>query len=162
MMISEFDHLDKTEKARLLRQVCGSTNWINKMIEAPPAEDLVDMMEIAEEQWYACKQDDWLEAFTHHPKIGGLSSLRNQFTESEQASAQNASEAILQQLAAANEAYEKKFGYIFIISATGKSAEEVLTQLNTRLQNNPDTEINNAMDEQLKIIKLRIEKLFTT
>jgi OHCU decarboxylase len=162
MMISEFDHLNRAEKANLLQQCCGSTTWINKMIEAPPAEDLVDILEIAEEQWYACKQEDWLEAFSHHPRIGDQEGLRNKITESEQVFVQNASEQTLQQLAAANAAYEQKFGHIFIISATGKSAEEILTQLNTRLQNNADTEINNAMEEQLKIIKLHIEKLFTT
>lgn len=168
MTIAGFDHLDAAQKRSLLQQCCGSANWVNKMIAALPAEDLVDMLEIAEEQWYACSQKDWLEAFAHHPKIGDLQSLKEKYkgtaawAEAEQASVKQASENTLHELAEANKQYEEKFGYIFIICATGKPAEEMLVQLKSRLQNNPDVELNIAMEEQLKITKLRIEKLFTT
>jgi len=162
MTIAEFDHLDITEKRALLHSCCGSTTWVNKMLTALPAEDLVDLLEIAEEQWYSCHEPDWQEAFSHHPKIGDIQTLREKFaaTESEQASVKEASEQTLQQLAANNQAYEQRFGFIFIVCATGKSAEEMLQLLQQRLYNNPEVEIQIAMEEQLKITKLRLEKLF--
>lgn len=166
MTIAEFDHLDVEEKKKLLHACCGSTAWVNNMISALPAEDLVDLLEIAEEQWYACHEADWREAFTHHPKIGDINSLKEKFAgtaqwaEGEQSSVKQASEQTLQQLAAGNQTYEQRFGYIFIVCATGKSADEMLQLLNQRLYNNPDVEIQIAMEEQLKITKLRLEKLF--
>jgi 2-oxo-4-hydroxy-4-carboxy-5-ureidoimidazoline decarboxylase len=168
MTIAEFDHLDLEEKKTLLHTCCGSNTWVNNMLAAPPAEDLVDLLEIAEEQWYACHESDWREAFSQHPKIGDVDSLREKFAataqwaEGEQASVKQASEQTLEQLAEGNEAYEQKFGYIFIVCATGKSADEMLQLLNQRLYNNPEVEIQIAMEEQLKITKLRLEKLFGT
>ena len=166
MTIAEFDHLSAEEKRPLLHQCCGSTSWVNNMLTALPAEDLVDLLEIAEEQWYACHEPDWREAFTHHPKIGNIDTLKEKFAstahfaQGEQSSVQQASEQTLQQLAEANQTYESRFGYIFIVCATGKSADEMLQLLHLRLYNNPEVEIQIAMEEQLKITKLRLEKLF--
>jgi 2-oxo-4-hydroxy-4-carboxy-5-ureidoimidazoline decarboxylase len=166
MTISEFDQLDIDNKKALLRQCCGAENWVNKVIAALPAEDLIDLQEIAEEQWYACTEQDWREAFTHHPKIGDLDSLREKYaatghwTEGEQASVKQATEQTLRRLAEGNTAYEAKFGYIFIVCATGKTADEMLSMLNQRLHNSAEAEIQIAMEEQLKITKLRLEKLF--
>ena len=166
MTIAEFDHLDAKQKKTILHQCCGSANWVNKMLEALPAEDLVDLLEIAEEQWYACQEQDWREAFSHHPKIGDIESLKEKFAatahwaEGEQAAVQEASQQTLQELAAGNQAYEQRFGYIFIVCATGKSAGEMLQLLNLRLYNNPEEEMQIAMEEQNKITKLRLEKLF--
>ena len=131
----------------------------------PPAEDLIDLFEDAEEKWYECNEEDWKEAFRHHPRIGDMETLRkkfqsDQFAGEEQSAVVGASERTLALLAEANEQYEKKFGYIFIVFATGKSADEMLQILNTRLQNTPEKEIKIAMDEQNKITKLRLEKIF--
>jgi 2-oxo-4-hydroxy-4-carboxy-5-ureidoimidazoline decarboxylase len=166
MTIAEFDHFDVEEKKKLLLSCCGSTTWVNKMLAALPVEDLVDLLEIAEEQWYACHEADWREAFSQHPQIGDLESLKEKFSgtaqwaEGEQASVKQASEQTLEQLAEGNQVYKERFGYIFIVNATGKSADEMLNILNQRLYNNPDVEIQIAMEEQLKITKLRLEKLF--
>lgn len=164
MTIAEFDHLEITEKKALLHSCCGSNTWVNNVLAALPAEDLVDLLEIAEEQWYLCHEADWKEAFTHHPKIGDIETLRKKFaaTESEQEAVLGASEQTLQQLADSNQAYEQRFGYIFIVCATGKSANEMLQLLQQRSYNNPEVEIDIAMEEQLKITQLRLEKLFTT
>jgi 2-oxo-4-hydroxy-4-carboxy-5-ureidoimidazoline decarboxylase len=160
MTIAEFDHLDIAEKKALLHSCCGSAAWVNNMLAAMPAEDLVDLLEIAEEQWYLCHEPDWREAFSHHPRIGDLQSLKEKFAEGEQASVKEASEQTLQQLANGNQAYEQRFGFIFIVCATGKSADEMLQLLQQRLYNNAEVEIQIAMEEQLKITKLRLEKLF--
>jgi len=130
-----------------------------------PAEDLVEVLEDAEEQWFLCSEADWKEAFAHHPKIGNIDSFKKQFaatvewTAGEQSGINTASQQTIEALAEANKKYEEKFGYIFIVCATGKSAEEMLTILETRLQNSPEVEIEIAADEQNKITKLRIEKL---
>jgi 2-oxo-4-hydroxy-4-carboxy-5-ureidoimidazoline decarboxylase len=166
MTIAEFDHFDVEEKKKLLQSCCGSTTWVNNMLAALPAEDLVDLLEMAEEQWYACHETDWREAFSHHPQIGDIDSLKEKFAgtaqwaEGEQSSIKQASEQTLEQLAEGNQVYKERFGYIFIVFATGKSAEEMLHLLNQRLYNNPDVEIQIAMEEQLKITKQRLEKLF--
>lgn len=166
MTIAEYDHLDAAHKKHLLFQCCGSTAWVTKMLQAPPVEDLVDLLETAEENWYSCTQQDWSKAFEHHPKIGDLNSLQKKFATtahfaaSEQSGVETAGDDILQQLANGNTEYENKFGHIFIVCATGKSANEMLSLLKTRLPNTPEEEIKIAADEQLKITKLRLQKLF--
>lgn len=165
MTIAAFDRLEKEDKKVLLLQCCGSPAWADKMLKMPPAEDLIDLFEDAEEKWYECNEDDWKEAFSHHPKIGDMETLRKKFSSDEfagdeQSAIKYASEKSLTLLAEGNNRYEEKFGYIFIVCATGKSADEILEILNARLQNIPEEEIKNAMDEQNKIIKLRLEKIF--
>ena len=123
-------------------------------------------MESAEEKWDECNEAGWLEAFEHHPKIGNINSLpgtsaaTKEWAENEQSGVTRAHDETLRELARENEAYRDKFGFIFIICATGKSAEEMLTQLKGRMNNNLEEEIKIAAAEQLKITKLRIEKLF--
>lgn len=165
MTIAEFDHLDIDIKRNFLYQCCGCNRWVEKVLTALPAEDLVDLMEIAEEEWYKCTEADWREAFTQHPKIGDMQSLKTKFSTAhlaanEQVSVNQASEQVLQELADFNKIYEEKFGYIFIVFATGKSADEMLSLLKARLNNAPGEEINIAMEEQNKITKLRLEKIF--
>lgn len=167
MTIAEFDHLASEKKKELLLQCCGSSLWVNKMLNALPVEDLVDLLETAEEKFYQCNVKDWKEAFEHHPKIGDINSLKEKFASTkelamnEQSAVNDADEITLQQLADANKEYEQKFGFIFIVCATGKTAKEMLDVLQSRLHNTGENEIKNAAEEQLKITKLRLEKLFT-
>ncbi len=166
MTIGDFDYLPVEYKRELLEKCCGSEEWIDKMIAAPPAEDLFTLLKTAEEKWNECSERDWLEAFEHHPKIGDVSSLKKKFAHTaalasnEQSGVNTASEKNLQELVKGNDEYEKKFGYIFIVCATGKSAEEMLAILKSRLLNNPEDEIKIAAEEQNKITKLRLEKMF--
>jgi 2-oxo-4-hydroxy-4-carboxy-5-ureidoimidazoline decarboxylase len=130
-----------------------------------PADDMVEILEDAEEQWWKCSEADWKEAFAHHPKIGDVESLKKKFAATaqwasgEQSGVTTASQQTIEALAEGNRDYEEKFGYIFIVCATGKSAEEMLEILQSRLPNSPEDEIQIAADEQNKITKLRIEKL---
>jgi 2-oxo-4-hydroxy-4-carboxy-5-ureidoimidazoline decarboxylase len=165
MTIAEFDRLDTETKKELLFRCCSSTAWVEKMLSLPPVEDLVDLFENAEECWYALTEKDWKEAFSNHPKIGDVESLKrkfaaDQFAGGEQSGIIGASDQTLNALAEGNKAYEEKFGYIFIVSAAGKSAIEMLGILTARLRNKPETEITISMDEQNKITRLRLEKLF--
>jgi 2-oxo-4-hydroxy-4-carboxy-5-ureidoimidazoline decarboxylase len=166
MTIAEFDHLPEDKKIELLLQCCGSRKWVNNMLPVFPVEDLVELLEAAEEKWYQCSEADWKEAFTHHPKIGDINSLKEKFDKTaewaagEQSGVNNANEKTLLQLSNANEEYQNKFGFIFIICATGLSAENMLSDMEMRLHHNEKEELNTAAAEQLKITKLRLEKLF--
>ena len=106
-----------------------------------------------------------MEAFAHHPKIGDLKGLEEKFASTkawagaEQAGVQQAGKQIVEEMAKLNEDYEKKFGFIFIVCATGKTAEEMLALLQSRLPNNYKEELRIAMMEQNKITRLRLHKL---
>jgi 2-oxo-4-hydroxy-4-carboxy-5-ureidoimidazoline decarboxylase len=136
------------------------------MLTVFPVEDLVELLEAAEEKWYKCTEEDWKEAFEHHPQIGDINSLKERFANTagwaaaEQAGVNDSSDEVLQNLAEGNKLYQNKFGNIFIINATGKSAKEILSSIELRLPNTAEEEIKIAAEEQLKITKLRLEKLF--
>lgn len=165
MTLHQLNQLPKEQLKEELFKCCGSTAWVNKMVPFFPADDMVEVLEDAEGQWYQCSQQDWLEAFTHHPKIGDVESLKKKFASTatwaanEQSGAAEASQEIIAALAKGNTDYENKFGFIFIVCATGKSANEMLQLLQDRLTNNTSEEIKIAADEQNKITKLRLEKL---
>ena len=165
MTLHDLNTLPKQQLKEELTKCCGSSAWVNKMLPFFPADDLVELLEDAEEQWWKCNEDDWKEAFTHHPKIGDIESLKKKFastaqwTSGEQSGVNTASQQTIESLAEGNKRYEAKFGYIFIVCATGKSAGEMLAILQERLKNDPKDEIEIAADEQNKITKLRLEKL---
>ena len=165
MTLHELNILPKEQLKEELFKCCGSKTWVEKMLPFFPADDMVELLNDAEDQWYECSQEDWLEAFTHHPKIGDVESLKKKFASTaqwagnEQGAVKEASEETLKALAKGNEEYEKKFGFIFIVCATGKSAGEMLMLLDSRLPNTREQEISIAMEEQNKITLLRLQKL---
>ena len=124
-------------------------------------------MTAAERIWWSLGEQDWLEAFSAHPQIGGRQAQNTQdaqardWSEEEQAGVRGIDESTLDELAEANRAYEEKFGYIFIVCATGKTAAEMLALLRSRLPNDPGIELRNAAEEQRKITRLRLEKLLS-
>lgn len=155
---------DEIARSELVR-CCGSSRWVMGMIQRRPFSDAESLFAAANEIWINLVADDWKEAFSHHPRIGDIESLRDKFAststwaEGEQASTREASEQILRALAASNAAYERNFGFIFIVCATGKTAEEMQSLLKQRLRNDPSDEIRIAAEEQRKITRLRLEKL---
>lgn len=167
MTIHELNILPESDFKQQLFNCCGSTAWVNKMHALLPFDDLVELLSDAEDQWYECSEADWLEAFTQHPKIGDIESLKKKFASTahlasdEQGAVSEASQQTLQALATGNDDYQQKFGFIFIVCATGKSAEEMLTLLQQRLPNSKEVEIMVAMEEQNKITQLRLQKLLS-
>lgn len=134
------------------------------MLAARPFSSADELFQKAEQFADTLEKADWLEAFSHHPKIGDLDSLRQKFSKEkwaagEQSSVASATDKLLEQLAQGNDAYLEKFGYIFIVCATGKSAEEMYAILQSRLANEDNKELKIAAGEQRKISKLRLEKL---
>lgn len=162
MTIKAFNKLNKAEKAKQLMSCCGSAAWVDLMMKRFPFSNESKLIEDATGIWYnGCNSVDWLESFTHHPKIGDLKSLTKKFAGREQASVNAASAKTIKTLANANREYEAKFGFIFIVCATGKSATEMLQLLEDRLTNSIGEELHIAMGEQMKITILRFQQLIT-
>ncbi|MDC0479951.1 2-oxo-4-hydroxy-4-carboxy-5-ureidoimidazoline decarboxylase [Candidatus Marinimicrobia bacterium] len=165
MTIESFNSLTDSEAFKEFEMCCGATNWVKRIIASRPIDSKDALLKVAEEIWFSLKSEDWLEAFTHHPKIGDIESLREKFhntksiSENEQLGVNDASENTLKDLAKSNQLYEDKFGFIFIVCATGKSGDQMLTLIKMRLNNNIEAEMQNAAKEQNKITQLRLEKL---
>jgi 2-oxo-4-hydroxy-4-carboxy-5-ureidoimidazoline decarboxylase len=150
-------------RAEFLR-CCGSQHWAEAMAALRPFASETALFSAAERIWWELPHADWREAFAAHPQIGDVDQLRARFAATaawsahEQAGVAAASEETLRRLAAGNRAYEERFGYIFIVCATGKSAAEMLALLEQRLLNSPEREWIIAADEQSRITRLRLER----
>ena len=135
------------------------------MADARPFPMLEKLFETAETVWHALSTADQLEAYAAHPKIGSKKAAASQkkraadWSAGEQAGVATAASEVGEQLAAVNRLYEKKFGFIFIVCATGKSADEMLAICRARLGNTPETELKIVAEEQRKITEIRLNKL---
>lgn len=167
MHIEELNKLAESELKEKLQKCCGSSYWVEKMLHSKPFLSLDDMLFKADQAWKNTGEKDWLEAFSRHPKIGDLKSLEKKFAstksfaKNEQSAVDAAPQAILEKLAEGNSLYENKFGFIFIVCATGKSADEMLELLQARLHHARVTELITASAEQHKITKLRLQKILS-
>ncbi len=142
---------------------CGSSRWAREMAGRRPFRTFEELSGAADEVWFSLSREDWLEAFSHHPRIGEKQ-LREKFAvtagwaEQEQKGTAGASENILKALAQGNAEYEKRFGHVFLICATGKGADEMLFALDQRMNNGPERELKIAAGEQAKITQIRMKK----
>lgn len=159
--------MSREQSTEYLLRCCGSTRWADRMTTSRPFKTTEDIFSEALRHWHDLETKDWLEAFSHHPRIGDIASMREKYAATahwateEQRGAVGASDEILHRLAACNASYEKKFGHIFLVCATGKSAAEMLQILESRMIHDSTIEMNVAVNEQAKITRLRLEKLFT-
>jgi 2-oxo-4-hydroxy-4-carboxy-5-ureidoimidazoline decarboxylase len=158
--------LAQPEAAAALRRCCGSERWVAALLALRPYASTEVLHAAAERAWQNLSEPDYLEAFSHHPQIGeDLAALRQRFAAThtlaagEQAGVHGADEATLLALRAGNRAYRERFGFIFIVCATGRSALEMLDLLRQRIPNDPATELRVAAAEQAKITRLRLDKL---
>jgi OHCU decarboxylase len=156
--LEEFNAVDAAVARAALLRCCGSKQWAEAMLARRPFRDRDMLFSQAESTWWTLNPGDWLEAFSAHPRIGEkkLAAWASQ----EQNGIHSASTQILEQLATGNQEYERKFGWIFLINATGKSAAGMLDSLRARLRNPPEEELPIAAGEQAKITALRLKKLF--
>lgn len=161
----EFNQLPETAAATALKRCCGASKWVDGMVAARPFRDQSELLAAADRIWASCEAADGLEAFSHHPKIGDRASLEKKFASTakwagnEQGGMAQADADTIAKLAQGNADYEAKFGFIFIVCATGKSAAEMLALLENRLSNDRETELPIAMAEQHKITLIRLKKL---
>jgi 2-oxo-4-hydroxy-4-carboxy-5-ureidoimidazoline decarboxylase len=165
MTIGHFNALDEGAARKALMHCCTSHRWVAAMLAARPYASDAALRDRARTAWQDLGEDDWLEAFAGHPRIGDLPALQQRFGRSsrlaaaEQAGVSIASDSILERLAAGNAAYEARFGFLFIVRASGRSALEMCELLETRLNNDRDEELRVAAAEQLEILLIRVEQL---
>ena len=163
--LDRLNALPADDAERELRTCCGSREWARRMTAARPFRDAAELLERADAIWWALDEADWREAFRSHPKIGekkaeaGQTTREQAWSAGEQSGMQSAADATRQALAEGNAAYEARFGYIYIVCATGRTADEMLALLQSRLRNDPQTEIRVAAEEQRRITRIRLEKL---
>jgi 2-oxo-4-hydroxy-4-carboxy-5-ureidoimidazoline decarboxylase len=159
-----FQAMDHASAVNQMLRCCGAKKWCVAIANARPFSSRASLHHAADIAFNSLSESDWLEAFSHHPKIGDIDSLRMKFagnrewSAGEQADIVNVDEATIVALSEGNIAYEKKFGFIFIVCATGKSAGEMLAMLQQRLLNDGQTELKIAAAEQQAITHLRIDK----
>jgi allantoicase len=157
--------MPEPELEAALKACCGGAAWVRAMIKARAFESLASLQKSAADLWTALPVADWDEAFKAHPRIGERkaegpqSKVAHGWSTKEQSKVGDANQAVLDELRATNKAYEDRFGRIYIVCATGKSAEEMLAIAKERLKNDPETELRRAAEEQRKITDLRLEKL---
>ncbi len=157
--------LDDAAIGEPFRKCCGAEAWVTAMVSQRPFADGSAVRACAERCFDELAPDDWIAAFNSHPRIGDLNSLRmrlagnKQWSAGEQAGMNAADETTIQRLADGNQVYDERFGYPFIVCATGKSAAEMCAILYQRLENEPAAELAIAAEEQRKITRLRLEKL---
>ena len=167
MTFSDLNTLPLEALKEELTKCCGSSSWVNKMSALHPFTSEDQLFNMAERLWHECNEEDWKEAFTHHPKLGDIESLKEKYANTkdwakdEQAAAKESSPEVLEELAYNNKVYEEKFGFIYILYATGKTAKVILSILRIRLNNDLATELIMSMVEQNKITKLRLEKMLS-
>jgi len=165
MTLDEINNCAVDDLSIALRKCCGATKWIQSMIGMRPYTSRNDLQNKADISWSSCVFEDVMEAFNHHPKIGDKENMAKNFSSTkewagdEQRGVDTASDQILERLLIVNEEYVIKYGYIFIVYATGKSAVQMLDLLESRLHNDADAELKIAKGEQHKITKLRLNKL---
>ena len=157
MTLGELNTLPSREAEATLLRCSGSRRWAGQMASARPFATRDALYEAAERIWWNLDPDDWREAFAAHPRIGERGGAR--WSLQEQSGAQSAAETTQAELAAVNAAYEARFGYIFIVCATGKSGDEMLAIAKRRLDNDPSSELQGAATEQAAIARLRLGKL---
>lgn len=146
-----------------LLSCCGSRKWAEEMVRRRPFADLEELLNRARSGEDLLTAQDWNEAFAAHPRIGekraGDDEQAQRWSEQEQLATAITAIDVRQRLRQRNEDYYSRFGYIFIVCATGKSAEEMLTILEARIHNDPNRELEIAASEQGKITQLRLQKL---
>ncbi len=162
MDIASFNRLTTEAAYDMLMACCHCHRWAQTVTSKRPFEAYDTLLNSALDTWATMQEPEWLEAFGHHAKIGDVNALKDKFSKAnkEQGQISVASDAVIEALFEANQTYEAQNGFIFIVCATGKSAEEMLSILQTRLNNARDVELNIAAQEQAKILTIRLENQF--
>lgn len=166
MRIEELNRLAPEDAAELLRACCGSTRWVSAMVARRPFGRVEELLAAADQVWRGTGPADWEEAFAAHPRIGETArkgekrrERASDWAEVEQGRAATANEATRRAIAEGNAEYERRFGRIYVVCASGRTSEDLLADLRARLDSDPEVERARASDEQRKITRLRLEKL---
>lgn len=163
-VLAHWNQLSGEDAAQEILPCCGSVSWARSLVSRRPIEDEQSLVSGSDEIWNGLTTDDWKEAFSKHPRIGerraseSAGSLSAAWSAQEQSSVATAEQEVQVALAEGNRAYEHRFGRVFIVCATGKSANEMLEILQRRLGNDDAAELREAAEEQRKITNSRLRK----
>ena len=162
-VLAAWNDADAKAALEAMLACCGARRWAEAMVAARPLQSVAVLSETADREWESMEEADWLEAFTCHPRIGERKAVHAGGTSAawsrqEQASVASAQERILAELAEGNGEYERRFGFTYIVCATGKSAQEMLEILKKRLNRDRTTELREAAEQQRQILQIRLGK----
>jgi OHCU decarboxylase len=163
--VAQLDALSEARATVLLTACCGASRWVSAMVARRPFGESDALLAAADEIWRSLPAKDWLEAFAHHPRIGEQQSAVAQtetgrtWSAGEQAGINSAGESLRKELAIVNREYEQRFGYIYVVSAAGRTAKQLLEVARRRLANEAEIELATAAEEQRKITRKRLDKL---
>lgn len=161
--LAAWNHVNETQAIAALLSCCSSRRWASTLTALRPFADETALSEAADKCWAEMDEPDWMEAFRAHPRIGDrkpaeANEQSTAWSSREQAQVHAAQSAVLQALSESNLVYEERFGFTYIVCATGKSAEEMLVILNRRLANDKATELAEAAEQQRQITQIRLKK----
>ena len=165
MTLDELNKLSPLAAQRQFESCCAAEAWATAMVQGRPYSSAEQLLTRADQRWQGVNRVDILQAFSGHPRIGDIHTLHEKYAHTadqaagEQAGMDSAEADLLQALVDLNDAYVAKFGYIFIVCASGKSAAQMLALLEQRLVNDEASEWPLAAAEQHKITTLRLHKL---
>ncbi len=162
-VLAAWNAAGEAEALEAMVACCGATRWAKAMVALRPVAGVIELSAAADREWSRMGESDWLEAFACHPRIGerkaaAASAKSAAWSRQEQGSAANAAERVLAELAEGNAEYEQRFGFTYIVFATGKSADEMLAILRRRLKNDRIAELREAAEQQRQILQIRLGK----
>jgi 2-oxo-4-hydroxy-4-carboxy-5-ureidoimidazoline decarboxylase len=160
--LDRFNRLSDEDAAGELLAVCHSRRWAKEVAAGRPYPDVAALQRAADEVWLGLSPEDWREAFEAHPRIGEGGGASADWSRQEQAGVGDADQDVRERLARGNAEYEARFGHVFLISAAGRDASQILAALTERLGNDPDTELRVAAEEHRRITRLRLEQLMAS
>ena len=149
------------EAERTLSMCFASSSWARRVAAGRPYPDFAALLDACDSAWAGLAPADWLGAFAAHPRIGDSGGHAPEASEREQAGLRSAAEQTVRELQLENRRYEARFGHVFLISASGRTADEILAALRLRIGNDPATEVAVAAAEQRKITRLRLERMLS-
>ena len=166
-VLDEWNQADEHSATEAMLACCAAHRWTAEMIALRPIAGLAALSEAADRVWAGMGEQDWLEAFAAHPRIGerkttAAPEASEAWAREEQAGASGAPRDVLGELAEGNAAYERRFGFTYIVCATGRSAEEMLAILKRRLANERMAELREAAEQQRQIMQIRLGKWLLT
>lgn len=165
--LAEWNTADENVALEALLACCGAKRWARAVVVQRPFDSVARLSEEADRVWSMMDEADWIEAFACHPRIGERKAGNGtaqpmKWSQQEQASAAVATEQVLMQLAESNRQYEERFGFTYIVCATGKSAEEMLAIVQRRLSRDRNVELREAAEQQRQIMQIRLGKWLTS
>jgi 2-oxo-4-hydroxy-4-carboxy-5-ureidoimidazoline decarboxylase len=164
-VLAQWNAAETQSAMQVMMDCCGAHRWAREMVDQRPIPTESGLHEAADRIWDKMMESDWMEAFSHHPRIGErkaqkASSQSSAWSSQEQSSIKTAADSVLTALTHGNARYEDKFGFTYIVCATGKTPEAMLAILRRRLTNARAAELREAAEQQRQILHIRLRKSF--